>query len=78
MPSSIEMAAEAIRLIGLKQYVEASELTLDAARASADEAGYTDIRCGCGRFVARNELRCWEVLGHCSVCFAEPERPLHP
>lgn len=73
MPTSDQMADEAVRLIGLKQFVEAAELTLDAARVSADEAGYTEHRCGCGRFVARNELRCWEVLGTCAVCFAEPD-----
>lgn len=78
MPSSTSMTAEAFRLARLGQFVEAATVLLDAARVSADEAGYSDQRCGCGRFVANNELRCFEVLGQCSICFAESHPSVHP
>lgn len=74
VPSSTAMTAEAFRLARLGQLIEASVLLENAARVSADEAGYSDQRCRCGRFVANNELRCFEVLGECAVCFAQ----IHP
>lgn len=78
MPSTTSMTAEAFRLARIGHFVEASDVLLNAARLSADEAGYTALRCGCERFIARNELRCFEVLGECSICFSERHPPHHP
>lgn len=78
MPSSTTMTAEAFRLARIGQFVEAAGVLLDAARISADEAGYSSQRCDCGRFIANNELRCFEVLGTCSICFAEQHPTIHP
>jgi hypothetical protein len=66
------MTLEAMRLAHTGSLVEAAALLHNAARLRADEVGYTGQRCGCGRFVARNELPCWEQYGLCSVCMADP------
>ena len=69
--SSTHMTREAVRLAVGGHLVEASDLLLNAARAAADESGYSTFVCGCGRFVANNELPCFHALGECAVCAVE-------
>lgn len=66
------MTLEAMRLAHEGSLVEASELMLNAARLTADEVGYSNQRCGCGRFIANNELSCWVEFQMCSICMATP------